>query len=742
MSDIKATGDNYESVFGDSAPLVEPAMKAYGLDTWVGPEGTLPPHIHRVDGLSYTGGKDSSHPDLRIDSFLLNARAYKTRSLYIHDKAGIRGESFAENLAYYASQGEKLTLNVAKMATDNDYIRKITNDLIPTNGVSKTDKFLPTMEIHGAVVRHASSLDFDANKEDLRMMSAILISILDHNGYVDDFADMKKVVIDDSLSVTARDFERAFLAHELSRDLDSISLDMREAMLSKGDRSRVRPAIVASDLDRVLSRIVMILRSALDKRHLLRSALWYATQMAMGNIEAVPINVRSRALELASNWNIIEYGAVLNQTYIKPKDHLADDAVESVMHFINNSKMVEVMRATDLARHVRVSVTRNPEHGHVESVVLDSRRERVNGRDIFHNAGSIAGFDKLYVEPQVQDGVTGLLQGSDEILPHDTVLARLVDALAQVDFANRLVLDFTAVRQYDRDVLVAAVAITRSHKVKFAHTSKDVGNKRAKVALVYYVQPTERLTGAAATVNLLDELRTLDAREVIAVTGPSADGEVSTLPGYDCTLKLDESEVNYVDVSGLEFIQTLAEPIYTTTIQTAKGQDVNFSTTPLEMLDMKELDSVYSTFSMTNYEDDVLTIRMFMSAWMVLGMQKESTPEVKVIDSFRDHLARLILDHMVDITVNNQVAAITTENLVRQYANSAGVYKNYGRFYSDERVMMSIRMYVASVLMTHLSGASKTEIKVLHQIVNESDTLSKALGSRTIARLAQNSKRV
>lgn len=737
MADIQANGTNWNAIFGEAADDLDAAMDGFDRDKWYGKEGVLTRHFYKVDGLSYTGGSDKGHPDLTLNSCLVNRRRGRPYSIYAHDKSGLKSPNFAETMGQYMIGKTSMNSDLVKALNDQDAIGKFVELWALNNGVQKTDRFLGTDDVYTATQDSFNGYAV----EEKRIMAPIMMAILDYNGYITNYAEMKTIHIETETGVKLDHFEKAFVAHELSKSLGTVGLDMGDANLSTSNRERIRPRTIVSSLITVCARIAMHVMQAYNYRTMVRTALHYVYKIAEGAIEDVPMSVQAQALTLASNWTLIEYGAQLTPSKIKAQEYMAVESIQLLTEFLQQSEIIEVMRATELAQHVRVAVTRDIENGFVESVIMDTRHNRQEGRDVFYKAGKIGPFSKLYVEPAVKSGIDGLFKGNEEVLPHEQVRNGLIDTMANVSYANRLVMDFTAATDYDRNLFATAVAVTRAKKVRYIHANDRRDEKRAAISLVFYVKPTERLTAAAAPANLLDEIRTIDPREVIALTGETSDSMVER-PGFDATLKLDGANLNYVDVSEVKLMQELSKPLYTTEIDVNGFMPFEVTTTPMHMLDLGDRDEVYSTFSSTNYEDDILTIRMYMASWMTLRLQEEQTPNEKAIEVFKINMARTVMTHMVELTLNNSIASMSTDSLVREFANRQGVTRSYGRFYSDERIMLVIRMYVASVLMIHLSGASQDEIKALHKIVTDTNILTRSLGTKVVESLSRNSTRV
>jgi hypothetical protein len=239
-------------------------------------------------------------------------------------------------------------------------------------------------------------------------------------------------------------------------------------------------------------------------------------------------------------------------------------------------------------------------------------------------------------------------------------------------------------------------------------------------------------------VSLGDSYRTTDPREVIALTG-EVDNTSKELPGYTCQLKLDTGSRNLIQLMpGVETIARLDEPLYITDVEykdkQGDEQTVRLETTPLAMLDLADdFDNVYITRSLTNQEDDSLLIRKIVAAWASLVTAKEQSDGNKSIDAMMNRVAMTAFDAMVDIVIANPSATGAVDYMVRKVANEQGVFKNYHRFYGDERLMTQVTLYVASVLMVHLGGMAKTEVKALHTMINETEAIAWAMASRKMA---------
>jgi hypothetical protein len=730
------------AIFGDNAEALEdvfpkrPEQRSY----WLGDQGVLP-HFHHVDGETYTSGKDAVHSRLRITSFLVNRWTDKPRTIYVFDKAGIQGDTFAEVLAEHARKASS-SKSLVHQLNNTKLADVIIDELIPSRGVSGNDKFLSAASVANATVKACSREKVPA--EDVPVLTAVFVAMMNDNGYVADFEDMKKVVVSKERMVNLKMFERAYLSDYVAMKMRNSSLKFQTATyMSSGSDSRHRftPNMIKTEAYRVLSDLAITFRKAVSQRRKLHTALIYALAMARGYVEQVPESAQDTSLQLASCFNLLDFATQLPDASPTVEGWEAATAVEDVVSFLTRSSIIAMVTASELASSVNVRQTLSEKTGFVQSTLMTTAFQRTAAREIHYNAGDLAGYSKLWVEPEVQDAIDALLPGDATVLPRDKCQAVLESVITQTMLANRVVLDFTSMNQYDRDLLAHAVAMTRATRVSMIGAPTGGGSKSGLV-LVYYVVPTRQLEGVEKQVNLNDEFRTIDPREAIAMTGEQESRTL--LAGYDCTLRLDSSSVNYIDLQDAdEFLMTLDQPLYATVIETDLRDDdqerrsIRFQTTPLRMVNMEDLDHVYSSFSLTNRHDDALILRMFMAANLLLELQSVIDKDQHGLATMKQIMSTVVMEQMIEITNNNAAADFAVKQLVREYANAHNVTRSFAKFYADERLMLNLRMYVATVLLMHLGGLNRDETEGLHHIVTDTDALATIIGTKLLTSITK-----
>jgi hypothetical protein len=725
------------SLYGIDEEQMSSVLSNVNPASWLSDEeGQLTDHLSVVDPSSYETGNDSAHPGFQITSFLLNRRLHRARSIFVHDRSGMTGENFIETLANYAMTNPSYVKDLSRALSDDRAITNISNVMTTQRGLKQANKMHATLP----VIEYIQ----DAWKfEDLKILSpiqTILLTIFDDNGYVHEHEDMRKVVVDSTVAISATQFEASYAAYHLSKKFGTVSTDLKEANLTSDHHRIVSSSILKSELTVKLAMVAAILREAVSYKNHLNSALFYIAKMAKGEKEVVPLAARTTAETLGQYWNLVEFATKVHPTTVSPKEWEAEHMMAQLFEFVENSEMIEVRRVADIASFVQVDVTRDPHDRDIEQVLLTTKRARANKREVYYNSGQLAGFDKLFVEKPVQEATDALFAADAAILPQGLVKDRFLDAIAQLDNGAGVVYNFTSTDPLDRKMFAAAVALQRTKRVNMAYKTPTIQGPNAEVELVYYVRPTEIIAGIETERNRIDEFRTTDPHVVIALTG----GQNSTkeLPGYDTTLHLDPSRLNMVDLTSYDYTIELDKPLYKATIEATKeGKPVTFSNTPLDLLNLKELDNVYATYSASNRDDDRLTVRMMMMTWAALDIAALDSNYKAGVEAFRSTVARVILEHWVDSTLHNPAAQVATDVLVRQYANGQKVYRNFGRFYADERVMLNVRMYIAAMQYCHFLGLTVDEVKAINQIVVDSDALTRSLGSIALGKLSTNSTR-
>jgi hypothetical protein len=731
MTDLKANGSNYEEIFGQASEVMENAFEDSSEDNMFkqlfDKNGELTPHFYRVDGGSYQSGKDDAHPSFRLTTVLLNSRMNKTRHVMAYNDAGLSSPDFREQLIAVAMEKglNKTNTDVLKPLEDRAITKRIISDLVPKGGIQSKDKSLDIVSVYDAV-KDATNLDDSI----LRLVSTVYISVLNENGYIHDFLDLKKVMVDRELAIDFERFTNVYMISHLKNDFDTLDLDMGDANLKKNFRDRVRPNIITSNLDRVFNNVVMVLRSLLDHKAYLTDALYYTTQMAQGNIENVPEEVRAGCLSLSQTWNLLEYGIKLPIGSIKPQPYRAYKAVDKLTKFlVEKNDFIQPTPISEIASFVRVDATRNLVSDEIESIIMSTDRNRVDGRDVFIKMGDLMGFDKLMTQPELQNDLDALYPSAHEAFPKEMVLRGITLAASSCDFLGRVVMDFTSLREYDRDMFAMSVAVTRSSKVTFSREGTVKQGARAEITLIYYVKPTERLYGVVTGVNLNDELRTTEPREVIMLTGATVT-EPAVMEGYHAKLLLNDDAINFIDISEVTNISDINEPAYKSSIVRpgSKDQSIDLELSPLEMLRQDKIENLCCSSSITNAEDDLISYRLFLASWALLKIQKAQSQEndededVPAIESAMSSLVGDAASEFILFTATSTVASHVVEDVVRIVANREGLFKGHTRLYGDERLMLQIRTYVAGILVAHFSGLTSKQVKRALNVIKDSSS--------------------
>lgn len=746
MADIQANGTNWNDVIGSASESLNEAFDEKMYDRLFDENGLLTQHMYRVDGDNYVEGVDSAHPDWHPTSMFVNARVNKTRVTRAFEETGINGNSFHELLVATILKTTNTTTSLKQFGDplrSRSIIKKIVEDLVPKGGLSAKDHAIDLLSLMEAVDDHSALSD-----DLLRLVQIVYASVLYENGYLKTMMPFKKVLVEKKISISFDEFQFAYMMDNLRDEFKKIDLDLGEANLKTNHHSdRVRPSILVTQLQNVFDSIITAITFVLDTRVYLIDALFYTSQMARNLQENVPIEVRAKALALASNWSLVEFGLTIPVKQIKVKDYRAEQAVTKLENFIAaQSDYIRVVRFSAIAANVDVKTTHNGVSGHIESVTLTTKRNRVAGRDVFTKTGELLGYSKLLVHSELQSQLDGLYPADHEPLPRDMVERHLIMVTNSCDFLTRVVMDFTALQDEDRNLFALSVAIMRAHQISFVHSGSQQG-KNAEIQPVFYVRPTEKVHGVETQVNLNDELRTLDPREVILLTG-SGKGEASeALEGFHAQLQLDKDVTNYVDYSELTSITPLDEPIYTRTLEYVTkneedGEQIvehKLQETPVSMLRISHVDNLLSSSSITNAEDDKLCYRIFMTAWAWAKLQRQiasdqgAKTEVESINSMIRTVVGDAASNIIRFTATSTIASRVVEDVVRQFANAQGIYKTYSRLYGDEKTMLNIRTYVAGTLITHFSGLTSSEVNHIMNTVDDTTSINDRLYATILA---------
>jgi hypothetical protein len=289
--------------------------------------------------------------------------------------------------------------------------------------------------------------------------------------------------------------------------------------------------------------------------------------VAFRDVDAVPVDLQDPILELCNNYSLMSY-ALETVRPIPPKHDVMIllQAIADINDFLRNSSHVSVPTVKALAAHVNVAVSRSKKTDFVESVLLTTDRSKANGRDVFVKYDNIGPFETIYAQNDLALAVEGLMASDSDVFPQDEVNDALLNAVSEQPLVKGLVMDFTAINEYDRDLLAAVVAISRSTRV----VVQPGVNSADSPSLIYTCRPNQKIAGIDQAIVLDDTFTTDDPREVIALTGEQK--AQYSFAGFNCQLRLDNEGRNLIQIENEDaFIVQLDNPLYKSTITAARN---------------------------------------------------------------------------------------------------------------------------------------------------------------------------
>lgn len=724
-----------EAIFGETGSLFHTHAQELTDNYWTGEKNhELLKHVYRVEPNSFHTGGNEGHPDLRVTTFLVNADAHRVRRFTMLDQGQLHSREFSELLAEALEVHS--TRKIRQLVDSDTLIDNIVNEFIPRNGLRLIGKTYTSLYVTNKVIEHCSREGYSSALGTLA--AYIWVSVMSANHLIDSYDELRQMRYVDTLGISEQMFRTQYIAYFLAKKLSKLDLEQPGMRREDAGVAIVQRRVFAAWMKEVFSRIAMAFRDAALQRQRYDNALAQIGLVATGDLELVPVSIQNECLQLGSYWNLLAFSidASRNKTRatLTASELELERSIQDMIEFLMKSQQIEGWRATDIANYVTVEPIIDDETGWIESIVMTTERDRAKGREAFYSPSSVGDYRKTYAEPDLSSRIEGLLASDSTVFQTAKLDRLLYTALNQAPVSTSLVYDFTAAHDIDRDIFAAAVALTRSDKVRLSRDTE--GNYE----LVYSVKPSHRLVTSKNALSLQDMVSTADPRLIIAVTG-GVTGK-SLLPGYNCQLQLDTRSRNLVQIRNADFITPFDEPlyVYTLTYKDEKNaeQSVRLEHTPLKLLSLDDLfEGAQGTHSMTNREQDMLEIRKIVLAWLSIetAMKKADESDIPALDSLRTQLATVVLDNMIDVVINNPATLAGLDLVVRQVAAKHGIRRTHRKLYRDEHIVSHIALYVAGIALAHMQGVPVRELTALNHMIDTSDAIAWSVISDRISKL-------